>query len=214
MTPALPTPTPPRGQSLHPPGRRKKTLAWLIPLVVVLVSAALAIPLLILDHNQNQVEDEDGPEPAGLCKVLSAHVLEHAIGVRKLTLAVLHEGPGPMDAQRRVRMQKNGDIYSKCEYRDRVSNELDVLLLKGFYSGNLWTEAGAVRDSLHSILKPRRIMIPGVDVAYFGYDDMGNYEVDAVDANRMGDYVSTILWVRAAIDPPENALVGIVNRLT
>lgn len=213
MTPALPTPTPPRGRSLPPPGRRKKTLAWLIPLLVTLV-AALAIPLVLLDHNQDQVEDEDGPEPAGLCKVLSAHVLEHAFGVQQLTLAVLHEGPGPTDAQRQVRMQKNGSIYSKCEYRDRVSNELDALLLKGIYSANVWTEDGAVRDSLRSILKPRRIMIPGVDVAYFGYDGDGNYEVDAVDANPTGDYVSTILWVRAAIDPPENALVGIVNRLT
>lgn len=213
MTPTLP-PTPLRGQPLRSPGRRKKTLAWLIPLVVVLVTAVLTIPLVILDHNQEQVEDGDGPEPAGLCRVLSSQVLEHAFGVRQLTLAVLHEGPGPMDAQRQVRMQKNGNIYSKCEYRDRVTNELDALLLKGFYSGNVWTEDGAVRDSLHQIMRARRIMIPGVDAAYFGYDDSGNYEVAAVDADPMGDYVSTILWVRSAIDPPEKALVGIVNQLT
>lgn len=213
MTPASQTPTPPRGRSLPPPGRRKKTLAWLIPLLVALV-AALAIPMAVLDRTQDQVEDEDGPEPAGLCRVLSAQALVHAFGVQQLTLAVLHEGPGPTDAQRQVRMQKNGSIYSKCEYRDRVSNELDALLLKGIYSANVWTEDAAVRDSLRSILKPRMIKIPGVDVAYFGYDADGNYEVDAVDANPMGDYVTTILWVRATIDPPETALVGIVNRLT
>jgi hypothetical protein len=136
------------------------------------------------------------------------------MGFKKVTLAVLHEGPGLMEAQRQLPMQNNGTIYSKCEYRDRGSNNLDALLLKGIYSANTWSEADAVRDSLNSILKPRRITIPGVDVAYFGYDDAGGYEVDAVDEDTTGDYVATILWVSSLVDPPENALVGIVNQLT
>ncbi|HEY1571046.1 MAG TPA: hypothetical protein VGG05_06875 [Pseudonocardiaceae bacterium] len=213
MTPA--PPTPPRGQPLRLPGRRRrKTLAWLIPLMVVLVSAALTIPLAVLDHTQDQVEDEDGPEPAGLCKVLSPHVLEHAFGFKQLQLSVLHEGPGPMGEQQQVAMQNNGTIYSKCEYRDHESNDLDALLLKGVYSANVWSEHDAVRDSLQGIMKPKRINIPGVDVAYFGADMNGDYEVDAVDANAMGDYIATILWVNAELDPPKTVIVGIVNQLT
>lgn len=212
MTPAPPTAS--RGRPLRRPGGRRKTLTWLIPLLVVLVTAALVVPLVVLDHNQDGVEDEDGPEPAGLCKVLSASVVEHALGTGQLNLAVLHEGPGPMDAQRQVRMQNNGTIYSKCEYRDRFSHALDALLLKGIYSANVWTENDAVRDSLRGILKQQRITIPGVDVAYFGVDGDGNYEVDAVDANSTGDYIATILWVNMTVDPAKSAIVGIVNRLT
>lgn len=182
--------------------------------MVVLVTAALTIPLAVLEHNQDQVEDDDGPEPAGLCKVLSPHVLEHAFGFKQLQLSVLHEGPGPMGEQQQARMQNNGTIYSKCEYRDHHSNDLDALLLKGVYLANVWTETDAVRDSLHGITKPQRIDIPGVDVAYFGADTDGDYEVDAVDANATGDYIATILWVSANLDPPKTVLVGIVNQLT
>lgn len=212
MTPA--PPTPPRGRSLLRPGTRKKTLTWLIPLMVLLVTAALTVPLVVLDHTQDQVEDEDGPEPAGLCKVLSSHVLEHAFGFSQLQLSVLHEGPGPAIAQHQVRMQNNGMIYSKCEYRDRNSNSLDALLLKGIYSANMWSENDVVRDSLHDIMKPVRIAIPGVDAAFYGGGGSGGFEVDAVDGNTMGDYVATILWVSVQVDPPESTLVGIVNQLT
>jgi hypothetical protein len=209
-------PTPPRGHSLLQPGMRKKTLTWLIPVMVLLVSAALTVPLLVLDHNQDRVEDEDGPEPAGLCKVLPSHALEQAFRDGQLRLAVLHEGPGPIDEQRQVRMQNNGTIYSKCEYRDRSTNSLDALLLKGIYSANMWTENDVVQDTLSGMSDPVRIGIPGVDVAYYAVDASqdGGYEVDAVDADAMGDYVVTILWVSQNVGPTKSVLIGIVNQLT
>jgi hypothetical protein len=181
--------------------------------MVLLVTAALTVPLLVLDRTQDQVEDDDGPEPAGLCKVLSPRVFEQAVGVRQLQISVLHEGPGPSVALRQVAMQNNGMIYSKCEYRDRNTDGLDALLLKGVYSANMWSEQDVVRDSLRGITKPVEIDLPGVDVTYFGGEN-GNYTVDAIDSNSMGDYVATILWVSSLTDLPKSAVVGIVNQLT